>query len=289
MSKPIQFLANVTKNSNRITVDSNTELLNLKSNSLIRVGDSDYFYSIRKIEEIRVVKDFTVVDSFNIKIEDYKNVFVKNDSIDLSTKQYEIQTISQIHPGDINFERNELLGVEGGNPIISSFDGQSQEAKLRYLDPTNLFHIFEKGKYIVPPENPVRIYSSQSSNFVLMDLVFKESDERKIHDRIITKITKPTHQDAILTLDSPLDAHIKLGKISTRKYQLVLTEAFEEATQNNVLCTINSDFTPYLGLPFVSKNSLSHEVLQNRAFIILDEKIKELSQEIAQLKKDRVI
>lgn len=281
MSKSIELIGNVIKRSNKIIVDSNTNLDGLKEKSLIRVGNSNYFYTIKKANEIRIIKDFTKIDDFNIKINDDQNIFVKGDLLDLSYKEYELNTINNVLTENIFFTKGETLNIEGGNLTVDVNDNSTQAALLKYTINKN-FSILNRGRYIQFPENPCKI-TSNSGMFILANLSFKELDNRKINEKSITEISR-SGNETIISLDSSLFSGVTNGKISTRKFEIILTETYDEPSENSVQMTISRDFSPNLGLAMVSPNSKSHDLLQNRNFALIDEKFKDLEIQINELK-----
>jgi len=143
------------------------------------------------------------------------------------------------------------------------------------------FGILSHGKYINPPPKQCPLLGGNGEN-AIFEVESKVNDDRKLVERSISWI-KADHTGSELSLNYSLPASLKEGKLSIKKSEIILKENYSGEDQIDVPFEISRDFTPYLNLPLLVKNSVSYELLINNAFVKLDNKIRELEDRIKEL------
>ena len=118
----------------------------------------------------------------------------------------------------------------------------------------------------------------------LLELSYNQSDQSSVIQRDIIHVNKQkTH--TIFTLNNVVP-NIKNGKFSCEKWEAILKEVYLGETKIGYPYEVYNDFTPNLKLALPSKGSISIDIIIKEAFFKLDSKIKELEDNIKNLKKD---
>ena len=276
------FTVSILKNTNKILSSSQDNLAGIKPGSYIKLGGTDILYQISETKQIIIFKDFELIDNRTIKINSNTNVdFQKEDIIEIMYDEYELNSvISIVKPGRF-YQNEEIITIKDGEPSVNVMDGIPYPTKLKIDEVDDnggivRLELNQNGKYIVPPHNNCNVISKYGTD-ALLKLKYKIIDNHETLSKVIKNISF-NNNETILELNYSLPSGIKNGKISCKKYEIYLTNLYLGDTLFNVNYEIFKDFTPYLKLPLMLKNSSCPEILFNDALIKIDKEIQELKK-----------
>jgi hypothetical protein len=283
------FTISVEKDSNLLIGSSDEKFAGIRDGSLIKIDEDSFLYTVIGKNNWLYIEDFTLSDSKTIKID--KNIGVnlqKGDNIKISFKEFELVMIENILDKGDSFTEGDELYLESGevNVDIKTGRGEPTILKIDSLEENNgikRLSIIDKGKYITPPQNPVKVTNNNGQS-ALLNLNFQENTNRAIVERTITNIHYQENQ-TLLSLNYSLPPNLKEGKLSCEKNALKITPNYLGSTNSNLPFKIYKDFTPYLNIPLTSKNSLSPELIFNKAMHKIDERFSQNDKEIKELKE----
>lgn len=284
MLQNIHFTISIDNNSNRVIGSSEEKFVGISKGNLIKIGDFDYLYTIVDKEKFSYIKNFTVVDSRTILIDEDINISLQQgDIISISYKEYELLMIYDIIDKGLNYNEGDELKVIGG---ITNFDISSGSINPTILKVNKVSNdggvseisIIEKGKYLQIPTNPVNINSSNGIN-AQFELKYKECDNRTTLDRTINSINIKDNKTFIY-LNYSIPQNIKQGKLYVEKNYLIIDSPYMGTKEKNIRYEIFRNFTPYHKLPLMIKNSLSPDVIYNKAMLQIDLELKKIKDKI---------
>ena len=281
MRNNLQFTLSVQNNSPKIIGSSEETFHGIRNNSLIKIGDNDELYTIKNRERFFFIKPFILQDSRTLIVnEDIGQNLQIGDSIKITYKEYELNTIVDIINSGSEFFKEENLTIEDENAQLSmdissgmGFPTILTVSQVNETGGISQLGVIEKGKYLVHPKNPIKIKDAT------IELNYSEINNRALTERTVASINIKDNQ-TYLMLDYSLPPNLKEGKLSVEKSILVLDRPYNGPTQNNLSYKIFHDFTPHLNIPLMAKNTLSPDILYNRGMMILDQKIKELENKL---------
>lgn len=280
----IQFTISVQNNSNKIIGSSEEKFSGIGKGNLIKIGNENTLYTIVNKDKFSYIKPFNTIDSKTILIEEDIGINLQNgDSIKISYKEYELMMIYDIINKGVSYNTDETLRALGGilnidisngniNPTILKINEINNQGSIEKID------ILEKGKYITPPENPVS-FSCDNGKDLQIELKYKECNNRTVLERTIQNINIKNNK-TYLYLNYSLPPNIKSGKIYVEKNVLILDSNYLGSTESNVNYELFRNFTPHLRMPLLLKNSLSPDVVLNKALLIIDEEIHQIKSKL---------
>lgn len=283
--KKFSHSINIENNSNRLVSHTDSDWSAMRDGCLISIDDDNHFYTVGKLEELNFISDFNY-DGNIVLNGDYSNLFLENDTITISYKEYEaFAIISVLNPGS-SYREGDVLSCSGGNLSINvvnnvkyptlikveSVDGQGGISQISLLN---------KGLYVTPPDSDNSLSGGFGSS-ARISITYEVAKNRKMIDKqVINSVFNGG--STILSLNYQLPSGVKDGKISFNKYIAYLTSNYVGDTKKNVNYHVVRDRTPGLNLPMLLKNSNKNEEIFNFTIMQLDEKIVNLEKRIAQL------
>ena len=268
--------------------NSESNFKHIKTNSSIRIGDSEDFYTIKKIEPVFYVKPFSGQQK-QIKLnEDIGVGITYGDQLVLSFKEYQLLTVVKVSSKGRNYAAGDIVSIKGGNAVVDAVTGEKQAPRLKVEKVNDAggilkLKIEEKGKYLKTPEKACDVISlAKNGRGCVLIVEYKLTDERKIIERLVTQKTI-NDGETFLTLNYPIPENVTQGKLSIHKWKLILDSPFKDKTQINAPFEILKDLTPELGLPLLAQGSISTEKIFNLAMRQLSKKIKALEKRILDL------
>jgi hypothetical protein len=251
------------------------------------LGDDTDFYSVGDVKEIRIIKDFNSVSPNVISISGNNcPLFLNNDSLEVSFKEYEVDDILGIFSAGTGYSQGDVLILKGGIPYFDLASNTTEPAtftivlvdergSILQIEPLN------RGNYLEAPHQTSVLQGGSGQNAGL-NLSYKVSDRRRSIERVIEEITYHPEQ-TLIRLNYPLDNNIKRGKINLNKWQILLTSNYVGDSKLDSSYKILRDFTPHLGLPLISPNSPSFNTLYNKSVQIIDAKVKSIEEKLSKL------
>lgn len=280
----IQFTVSIQNNSNKIIGSSEEKFTGIGKGNLIKIGNNDSLYTIIDKDKFSYIKSFNFIDGKTILIdEDIGINLQRGDSINISYKEYELMMIYEIlEKGNGYNVGDELKATDGVlNIDISSGNINPTVLKVTEINANGgieQIEILEKGKYISPPNNPVS-FSSNNGQEVKFNLKYKECDNRTIIERTIQTINVKDNK-TYLYLNYSLPPNIKNGKLYVEKHILIIDSNYLGNTGSNINYELFRNFTPYCKIPLMLKNTMSPDVIYNKAILQIDKELKTIKDKL---------
>lgn len=285
----LQRTVSVQNGSNKITGSSEENFGGIRNDSLIKISDDSILYTILDKENSTYIRDFTVLDSKTILIEDdISNNLQLGDNIKIIYSEYELMMILNIKDKGKNFNIGDELFLNGGtvNIDISTGNGNPTFLKVTEIDENGgirKLEIKNKGKYLISPENPVTV-TNKFDNSAQLELKYNECYQKNILEREILNINLKENKSYI-NFNYSLPPNLIKGNFSIEKTSLILQSPYLGTSKKNIPYQIYKDFTVNLKIPTMLPNSTSPNIIFNKAIIILDSKYKEMEDRINKLEK----
>lgn len=276
----------IIKNTNRLISSTSSNLRSCRVGSFLKFKSDSNHYIISKIDPLFYITEFEKVDGKKIKINSDTSININIlDTVIISYKEWEIQTINSIISQGRGYKIGDVLCLDGGKPIIGVQDNLKNIAKI-HVDNTDengsilKISILEKGKYYEYPEESIVVGGKgEGAKF---DIRYKICDNRTMIERDVQNV-EFDGKNTIITLNYDIPNEIKLGKISVDKWEIFLSTPYVEETKINETYETTRDFSPHLNIPLMLKGSLSMETIFNSSILMMEKKIKELENRISKL------
>lgn len=282
------FIASIESNTSRGIALSSYNLAGIKPNSFIKFGEDSCFYKIVNTKPFYLTKSFDTIDNQKIIIKsNLKYNLCKGDEVLITYKEYELLSLIKIKNSGSGYKVGDIVYPYGGTLSINPENHEIKKTQFlinKVGDNGEILEIGlkEKGLYLCQPLNIIEGGNGKDAEF---ELEYDYVGNRK---RIQTTISfiRYDENSSIVFLGSVLPDGVKIGDLIVEKWEFEILGKYNGANQDGVICEINYNFTPFLKLPLISKNSSSQTILINEAFIKLDEKIAEIDKQLEILKKN---
>ena len=280
----IHFTLSVQNGSNKIISSSEEKFGGIKNGDLIRIGNEDNIYTIVDRSNYTYIKRFNVINHKTISIDE--NIGIKlqtGDVLKLSYKEYELLMICDILDRGEGYVPETKLTVEGGEFIINVATGMTDPVLLRVKEidkngGIGTLEILEKGKYLSPPNNPCTVKSHLGLG-AKFNLKYTECENLTVLERAIQSIIFKDNLTYI-NLNYALPFNLKEGSLSVEKSSLMLNSPYLGETRTNLEYQIFRDFTMNLKLPLMAKNTLSPDIIFNKAMHRIDGEISAIKKHL---------
>ena len=280
----LKYTISIENNSNKILSSSEDKFTGIGEGCLLKIQNDQFLYTVKSKDSFFYIKDFTSKDSKILTVEGDTNINLqKGDSLSISYKEYEAKFIIDIANEGLGYFPKDEIGIKNGNFSIDPFIGTAQPTLLEVVDiksngAVSSLNIKNPGKYLVPPENPVKTFSKRGDNLEL-NIKYFELPNRSVIQRTIIDIYL-SEGVTYIVLDYALPLNLSFGKFSVLKNVIYLHENFNGKTAKNLSYEIFRDFTPNFKLPLMVNGCLSPETVYNKALLILDKELSELKSRI---------
>lgn len=281
----------VKQNTNRLISSTEADWSHLREGTFVMIGHDRAIYHVGKPEEIMYIKDFEKdIDDYKIRVKGGTEInLMQDDSIKISSKEYELMTVYSIESAGKNFKAGDIVEAESGVAAENKVDGIKQRAALKVTSVNSvggvvMFDIISRGKYIKPPEK-ISVFS-RTGKEITVNAEWREREERKIDEREIAFV-EHRDNDTVLHLRYPLPKGVTKGKFSAQKWVAWLTTNYASGTKFQESYEVIRDFTPRLNLPLPPTNHSNPEIIYAKALARLDEHIGKLIDRVEELEKRR--
>lgn len=284
--KLIGNIGSIKKNSNRLISSTYSDWSGVREGSFVKFNDDFNFYTVSHTEKRIFLKDYVVLQPNIIQINEDCGININvGDSLNLSFKEYELNTCKIISSGR-GYAIGDQLTFDGGvaslntvdNTLNSSIITVAQIGKEGQISEIN---ILNRGKYLTAPNTNINLRGGSGKGSSI-EVSFRLTDYRTFTERDVERV-EFKNAETIIYLVYSLPAGTKEGKLSTEKWEIILSSPYLGETNNNEIFEIIRDFTPYCKIPLLSPNSKNQELTFNSSMAILDKKIAELENKIRKL------
>lgn len=285
--KIIGTIASIKKDSNKLISATFADWSAVREGTFLKFQNDLHFYTVHRVDRRIYIKDFEVISPNTIKVnEDVGLDISEQDTLNISFKEYELNTIHRIVNGGWGFKIGDNVIFNGGVPSLNTRDNILENAVLDVVRIGSRGEIIEikianRGKYIEPPPTTINLNTNDGSG-ALIEASYKLANNRTFTERDVDRIEYKSGE-TIIYLVYPLLGGIKNGKLSAEKWEITLSSNYNGENKINEEFQIIRDFTPNYKMPLLAQNSQNQELMINRSVTILDNKIKELEDRIKKL------
>ncbi len=248
-----KYTVSIKKDTNRIISSSEDKFAGINDGSLIKIENDPTLYTVLGKESSFYLKSFIAQDSKIITIDEDTGINLQNNDT--------IRITFNTKGGVLSFD----ISIGSGQPTTLEVTEVNDAGGVEQLG------ILEAGKYITHPIAPIATYGNRGDG-LLLDIKYLELGNRSFLERTITDIYFQEGK-TYLVLDYSLPLNLTSGKLSCEKNVLLLSNNYTGDTKRNISYETFSHFTPNIRLPMLLKNSMSSEVVFNKACLIIDEQI----------------
>lgn len=280
------FTASIKNGTNRVVSSAQCSWSSAKPGCFFRFKNDPCLFSVQKVSNFSLFKDFEVVHGKTIKIHDDVGIdFSVGDEFVVLYKEYELITIFEIVNKGSGYKAGDKLKLNSDLPNLDIQTGILEYSVLEVLEVDSAggilkINISSKGRYLKEPESELTVIGSMGSGAVFKT-IFKEMDCKQLIERQIEYIEY--NIPCVILLNSPLPKGVSKGKLSLNKWELFLSTNYSRNLVNSEY-EIIQDYTSNYKLPLLATNSLSREPIINKSFSMIDEQLKNLQSQIDALK-----
>ncbi len=281
--------ASIIHGTNKLISSSHSDFSTIRAGSFIKFTKDTNHYIAGQISPLFFLVEFKKIGDRQIEINGDTGININIfDSVTISFKEWEIQSVINLTNPGKGYNQGDILILDGGKSYINVQDNLRQFGKIKVesVDENgsiNRFSVVEKGRYSEIPNGLVKLLGGKGEN-AEANILFKNCDNRVVLERDVENV-QFDGQKTIITLTYNIPPEIELGKVGVNKYGMILTSNYEEQTKINEKYEITRDFTPYLGLPLLTKGSLTPDLVINQIAILIDKKFKDQDEKIAKMAK----
>lgn len=286
------FTISIKQNTNKILSSTEDNFLGINAGNYIKIGNSEILYPISNVNQIFISKKFTIFSSKEICLNEDSGIDIQNnDLLSIIYDEFEIENINEIINTGQEYRIGDELVLIGGESSVNIENGIPNTTKLIVTETfengrIKQLSIKDYGKYIIPPGSNCEFISvNGNGNGLVLNLSYKICSSKNVLKRYVKFIRKDIENNkTYLILDYSLPNNLKNGNLSLSKYEILLSNLYLEETKFNVNYELIKNFTPNCKFPLLLKNSISYDVIFNKAMILIDEEINKLKNEILNIK-----
>ena len=202
--------------------------------------------------------------------------------------EFELLTVVTVRDGGKGYKENDIVHLSGGEATIQTYDNTRNTAALivKKVDDTGKIlelNLNSRGKYYSIPPRYCNLFDG-SGDGAQVDVEFRELNERSKRTARIKNIDYHKEYSRIF-IDCPLPENVNAGFLTCEKFEMFLTQNYLGETKKAAEYMVLHDFSPYLNLPLMSRNTFSPDIVFNRAALILENEIKETDEKILMLEE----
>jgi len=285
--KIIGNIGSIRQGSNRIVSSTYADWSAVREGTFVKFDGDVSFYTASYVEKRTFLKAFSAVKSNILLInENCGNNLTAGDTLVISYKEYELNTIYKIINGGSGYKLGEELVVAGGVASLNQVDNTLNSTLLSVIRVGKNGEILElqvknRGKYFTIPQQITELKGGSGAG-AIVETSFKLADHRSFIERDVEKVEfKSSETNVYLVYGLP--PGITEGKISVEKWEMVLSSEYAGETKTNQPFQISRDVSPHYKIALLSKNAPNQEIYVNNAIIKLENKIMELEKRIKRL------
>lgn len=285
-----EFSVSVKQDSNLVycSTAASAAFKNIQAGCLIKIGDDKVFYEIASKKDENLVKPFTQTNGCLVLEGDCGLEILAEDTISITFKEYQILGIfSILNPGS-GYRKDEIVLIDKGIANYDVYTGTEKYTSIKVKDVdanggiTSL-EVIEKGLYLVKPDKEVTVNGIRGREAKILVEYMPVSSRKSFERKVIGKKYEDGY--TVIHLDSPINRHIIEGEISIEKSVLGLNTDYTPNTKISAPFEIVKDFTKHLGIPLMAPNTMSREIIFNKAMNKIDEQLHSIMLSVDNLRK----
>jgi len=284
--KPEAFEAAIKSNTDRLYVIGNRKIV-CKNGAFLSIGNNQVYYQLENSEIINIKRSFTGAKKVITIKGDFTYKIAAGDTLEITFSEHEAYSYSNIKQ-DNNFKYNtgDLIYSQGG--ICSSdrrnITGEYTEFTVTKVDPKGKIlemSISSPGKYIAPPQNPVKVMND-TGEFITVDVEYDEAESSSVLEKDVKKATFSDGKTQI-ELQYPIPDTVTEGLLSLKKQVIILNKKYGMPSVENVPCELSFDFSPIAKIPLLSHESLNPYAMYNEGIKMIEKKFIDMEKRISNL------
>lgn len=282
-----KFCISVLKDTNRVIASSESDWAGVKPGSYLKIANDSCFYSIAKTREMFFIKDFSVIGANVIKIDSDTGIsLLEGDTLSLSFKEWQLSALFGFEGGS-GYRINDVLIPSDGCATFDKIHGNNVVTKFKVDEVDNKgkitsLSLMERGKYLTQPSSKCSLIGGEGTG-VVAEIQYELIDDRMLTEAVIEMVDRSNNSFTLVRLNYPVPNGASAGKLSTTKFEIILSGNYIGESKFHVPYSINKDFTPNLDLPLLVHNNPTHHLIFNKAMNLLDDEIKDLQERLAKL------
>jgi|LULG01.1.fsa_nt_gb hypothetical protein len=285
--KKYGYTASVIQGSDKITACAKADWSNIRDNSFILIDGDKVFYQIIDKRKYTYKTSVSVVNDTQIKIHDNVGTTLgTDDDISFRSPEYNVSTVN-VNDGGDGYVIGDILKPEGGVCKYNSLDEIDITAEFEVTEVNNSgkvlsLKLVNEGKYNIAPSDSCALWGGSGSG-ASCTISTSLSNTISSEERGVS-LVELSDNETIIHLNHPLPPKIESGEIEVNKWELTINRNYVGESKLSAGYDIIKDFTPNLDLPLLHKEIIMSHLLYNESVIKIDEKIKNLENEIESLK-----
>ena len=285
--KKYGYTASVVQGSDKVTACAKADWSNIRDNSFILIDGDKVFYQIINRRKYTYKTSVTVLNGTQLKI--HSNVGTTlgvDDDVSFRSAEYNVKSGS-VNNGGNGYTEGDLLSPQGGVCKYNSLDEIDMPAQFEVTNVDNngevsSLKLINGGSYNSPPDNSCALLGG-SGDGASVTLSSASSDTISVEERGVS-LVELADNETIIHLNHALPPKIETGEIEVDKWELTINRDYVGESKLSAGYDIIKDFTPNLDLPLLHKEIIMSHLLYNESVIKIDEKIKNLENDIESLK-----
>lgn len=286
MAKIVDYYASVKTGTNSVKGLSENDWETVREGSHLKFLEDNIHYMVGSKKKYFYIKPFTNVDGKTILIENENGIdFMRNDTISITHKDYEIIDINEIVDSGSGYSVGDVVQINKFSPSIEVASNTYNYAELRINSVNDdggvtSISVEDKGSFIdkISDSQEIELLGGNGENCKIK--VFGNlKEQRTTIERNIVSVERG-NGNCKINLNYSIPKEIKNGKVSVNKWELLLSSPYQGQDKIEKICNITRDFTKNFNLPLMSYNSSNQDVAHNESVAKLDSLIKELQNRL---------
>ena len=294
--KPEFFHGSVEKGSNKLYTESNRQIV-AQHGSFIKIGSNDIFYRVESIEDLHIKRKFTAQGKHITIKGNYQYRLTTDDVVKIYFDEYEAISVGEIQEAKeeqfAGYSVGQKIYAQGGTASTSANNvtGESTELEVTQVDEdkkvVNL-EISRCGKYITPPENPVKFMNEEGEELSL-NVEFDLAGDSSVIERSFSRVNNEKEK-TIIEMTYGLPVGVKEGEFVTSKQIIFLDKRYSHDSVNHQPCQIITDRSPIGGIPLLNQaiSPVAAISTYNKAMEILDERLQTIDVRLTRLENRNI-
>lgn len=294
MAKQLLFnRGSIKEGDNKVVCESRFQPHYIKPGCYLKFDKASDHYLISKDEDIMLIFDFEFYGRGAIFVEgDEAFNLVIGDEIDVTFKQYKLNSNIIINNGGNGYAVGDIIQVSEGLPVEDPLTNEKQIGKIKVTNTSEAgevlgFEVVNFGLYLEAPNEKMLFHwspSGGSGTNLELNVIFDTISHRGVFQREVADLQKQD-EGYVVYLDMELPSHVRSGKLSVKKKILSLSTNYVSSTSLSETFQLIVDFSENYGLPMLVENSLSLAFVYNKGINMVDAHIKALERRIEELEK----
>jgi hypothetical protein len=294
--KPEFFHGSVEKGSNKLYTESNRQIA-AQHGAFIKIGSNDIFYRVESVEDYHIKRKFTAQGKHITIKGNYQYRLTTDDVVKIYFDEYEAFSLGEIQePKEEQFGGyaiGQKIYAQGGTASnsASNVTGEITELEVAQIDEdkkiVNL-EISRPGKYITPPENPVK-FMNEDGEELSISVEFDLASNSSVIERSFSRVNNEKEK-TIIEMSYGLPVGVKEGEFVTSKQIIFLDKRYSHDSVNHQPCQIISDRSPVGGIPLLNQaiSPIAAISTYNKAMEMLDTRLQEIEVRLTRLENRNI-